>query len=84
MSIRQVEIAGNADLEFKPMPQWGLNGTYTEVFTDKPVALEFANHLVGLKASVETARQGGRFIVSWTGKYIDTQAWRKQRLQRKA
>ncbi len=51
---------------------------------DKPIALEFAQHLVELKATVETARLGGKFYVSWTGKYIDTQAWRKQRLQRKA
>lgn len=84
MTIRKLEVASNVGLDFKAMPQWGLNGTYTEVFMDKPVALEFANHLVGMKASVETARLGGKFYVCWTGKYVDTQAWRKARLQRKA
>jgi len=82
MTIRQVALASNLGLDFNVMPKWGLNGTYTEVFMDKPVALEFADHVTSLGGKVETARLGGKFYVCWTGKYVDTQAWRKARLQK--
>lgn len=84
MTIRQIQVASNANLDFAQLPQLGLNGTYTEVFMDKPVALQFAQHALDLKCKVETARLGGKFYVSWTGKYLDRAAWTKQRLAQKA
>lgn len=85
MSIRQIQVAtdANANLDFKSIPQFGINGTYTEIFVDKPVAKEFAEMLLSKKAKVWTANNRGKFQVSWDGTYVDTNKWRKERLAKK-
>ncbi len=84
MSIQQIEVANaNANLDFKSIPTFGINGTYTVMFRDKPVAKEFAEMLLTKKAKVWTANNRGEFQVSWDGPYVDTDKWRKDRLRAK-
>lgn len=82
--IPQIVVAdANANLDFKSIPQFGINGTYTMMFRDKPVAKEFAEMLLTKKAKVWTANNRGQFQVSWDGLYVDTDKWRKERLAKK-
>ena len=53
------------------------------MFTDKPVAKEFAVMLLSKKAAVWTANNRGKFQVSWDGPYVDIDKWRKDRLKAK-